>query len=123
MENEVLAKRLKEYRKKAGFTQQRLSDEIGIKRSAYAYYEIGKSAPKLDTLVKIANFYDLPVEAFLDEHKSSFELGESEPKFTPDWDIEDTFNQLSRFEQSVICKVRKMSPKEKNELFEYLSKY
>ncbi len=53
---------LRKLRKEKGLTQQQLSDIVGIKRSAYAYYEIDKSEPSIATLLKIANALNVSVD-------------------------------------------------------------
>lgn len=44
--------RLKQLRNKEGFTQQEFADKIGIQRSTYAKYEIGRNEP-IDAVVKL----------------------------------------------------------------------
>ena len=51
----TFSERLKSTRKLRGLTQQKLADAVGIKRSAYAYYELGKCEPSLDVLKKISD--------------------------------------------------------------------
>lgn len=46
--------RLKEARKKSGFTQKQLADELGVTPAMIAQYETGKRQPKSETLTKIA---------------------------------------------------------------------
>ena len=40
-------------RKKKGWTQEKFSQKIGIKRSLVGAYEEGRSAPRLNNLLKI----------------------------------------------------------------------
>lgn len=53
----IIAERLKEERKKHGFTQQQVADAINIARGAYAQYETGKNLPPIDNLMKLADLY------------------------------------------------------------------
>ncbi len=122
MEKDILSQKLKNYRNRTGLTQEQFASQIGITRSAYAYYEIGKTKPKLSILKKIAQFYDLSVDDFLEDNNDVYDLAQREPELVPEWDIDDTFNQLTNFEKSVICKVRKMSMHEKEALSRYLNK-
>lgn len=50
---------LLELRKSSGLTQQELADRLGISRSAIGNYEKGIREPDLETLEKIADFFNL----------------------------------------------------------------
>lgn len=60
---------LRKLRKEKGLTQQQLSDIVGIKRSAYAYYEIDKSEPSIATLLKIANALNVSVDEIVNSSR------------------------------------------------------
>jgi len=53
--------KLVEARKKAGFTQGRLSAKVGVNRSTYAHYERGR-APSLDMALRISRELGVSVE-------------------------------------------------------------
>ena len=46
MEETNISQILKACRQKAGLTQAQFAETIGVKRSAYAYYESGRTKPK-----------------------------------------------------------------------------
>jgi len=48
-------KLIKAARQKAGLTQGALAHKAGITRSAVSMYEIGMSAPSVDTLISLLN--------------------------------------------------------------------
>lgn len=50
----IIAENIKYLRKKAGFTQEQFSNEVGIKRSVVGAYEEARAEPRLQTLMKIA---------------------------------------------------------------------
>src|SRR3989339_7942 len=60
-----IGKRLKELRKKYGFTQARLAEQAGIETSFIAHIEVGRKGVSIPTLMKIADVLDMPVEVFL----------------------------------------------------------
>ncbi len=53
---------LKELRENNNFSQQELAAKISVKRSTYAMWETGKSAPKTTDLPKIAEALKVTVE-------------------------------------------------------------
>lgn len=61
----MLKKRLRFLRRIKGVTQQFLSDEIGISRSAYAAYETGRTEPDVTTIRKIVQFYGISADFLL----------------------------------------------------------
>jgi transcriptional regulator with XRE-family HTH domain len=50
----ALAKRLKQLRKKQGFSQEAFADHAGLHRVAVGWIEQGKRIPSLKTLLKIS---------------------------------------------------------------------
>lgn len=123
-----LANNLKELRERAKLNQQNIADVIGVKRSSYAYYETGKSSPKIDALIKIANLYNISVDEILGDlssptYKSADNiLNSSIPPYedSEGYRVYDKFNDLSDFEKMMILKMRLMSPEERAKLQKYL---
>jgi transcriptional regulator with XRE-family HTH domain len=61
----ALAKRMKELRKKRGFSQEAFADHVGLHRVAVGWIEQGKRVPSLKTLVKISHGLGIPVSELL----------------------------------------------------------
>jgi len=58
---------LKYLRKKKGLTQQQFADNMEIKRSLIGAYEEDRAEPKYDLLKKIAEYFDLTIDEFINE--------------------------------------------------------
>ncbi len=58
---------IKFLRKKKGLTQQQFADELGIKRSLIGAYEEERADPKYDLLKKIATYFDISIDDFINE--------------------------------------------------------
>src|SRR5260221_662937 len=58
---------IKFLRKKKGLTQQEFADQLGIKRSLVGAYEEERADPKYDLLKKIALFFDVSIDDFINE--------------------------------------------------------
>ena len=61
---ETISEKLKLLRTKMGLTQSDIARAIGVERSTYTYYELGKTLPDWPTIKKLAkifniNYYDL----------------------------------------------------------------
>jgi len=63
----IISQNIKFLRKKKGLTQQAFADEIGIKRSLVGAYEEDRADPKYDLLKKIALYFDVSVDDFINE--------------------------------------------------------
>lgn len=57
--------RLKTIRKKNNLSQQTVAKNLGITTQAYGLYELGKREPKLETLIKLANFFEVQLDSLL----------------------------------------------------------
>lgn len=58
---------LKYLRKKKSHTQQQFADLMGIKRSLVGAYEEDRAEPKYELLKKIADYYELTMDEFINE--------------------------------------------------------
>lgn len=65
MYKELFSERLKEARKKTGFTQLEVSKELKIPRPTLANYEAGRTEPDIETLGKLITFYDVNADWIL----------------------------------------------------------
>lgn len=62
----LLGKRIKQIRKNAGFTQEKLSELIEIETGSLSTIESGRSFPSLVTLEKISQILNVEMKAFFD---------------------------------------------------------
>lgn len=46
-------------------SQQRLADELGMKKSTLAAYELGRAQPSFDDLIRLATFFNIAIDGFL----------------------------------------------------------
>ena len=60
--NMNFADNIKFLRLKAGLSQLQISEKLGIPRTTLGDYERGHTEPNLDTLIQIANLYDISIE-------------------------------------------------------------
>lgn len=65
MYKEGFPKRLKAARLEAGYTQEQVAIKIGIKQNTISKYETGNLEPNLETLAKMAQFYNVSINWLL----------------------------------------------------------
>lgn len=56
---------LKQLRKERNLTQNDIAKILNISRQAYSKYEKGLSEPSLNSLVKLANYFDISTDTLL----------------------------------------------------------
>jgi len=61
----MFAENLKKFRKLAGLRQDDVARIIGLDRSAYAYYESGKTEPSIANLKKIAKAFGVDMNILI----------------------------------------------------------
>ena len=112
------------YRKAAKLTQQQVADALGIQRSAYAYYEIDKTVPKLPTLSNIAKLYNISIDQLVNDQEFSVLMAnrqEYDEEVTAGENLfNDSFNDLSPLEKSIVLKLRVMSAEERKKIVKEL---
>jgi len=67
--NKRLGKRIKEIRKKHNFTQENLANKLGIKRVLITNLERGKRKVTAEEMQKIANLFNISIDALLNPEK------------------------------------------------------
>ena len=60
-----LYKKYQELRDKRGLTDYRVSEDTGITRSTFTDWKLGRSAPKVEKLMKLAEYFGVSIEYFL----------------------------------------------------------
>ena len=103
---------LKEYRINRALSQQQVADALKIDRSTYSYYELNKTHPSLDTIVKLAKIFDVDVSSLLPDKDSSFELRDSQNLKVP------PIYQLTKDEKALITKFRVLSKEKKKQVLD-----
>ena len=53
---------LKQLRQKSGKTQKQIAQELNITDRTYGHYETGKREPSIDTLIDIADYYQISLD-------------------------------------------------------------
>jgi transcriptional regulator with XRE-family HTH domain len=62
MYRESFCLKLKQARKDAGYTQKDVANLLNMKQSTIASYEIGRTEPDIETLGKLADFYEVTTD-------------------------------------------------------------
>ena len=108
----IFSDNLRLFRTKSRRKQSFLAEKIGITSSAWSNYEVGKSEPNINTIIKIAALFEISLDTLLNHDASPFvdrfiqknaSLITKEPNLnrfktgeTPDGtEVEDLMNRLA----------------------------
>jgi transcriptional regulator with XRE-family HTH domain len=128
--NSDFSKNLKTLRENLNLKQDFLSQKLGISRSVLSYYESGKSEPTLSMLLKISDFFNIPIDELVSNNLS--ENINSKSKFDIEYfSIDTLLSDLNNKKQyyleekdklEKICKIEIPSKiNELDSLIEYLT--
>ncbi|MBT9282088.1 MAG: helix-turn-helix domain-containing protein [Hydrogenibacillus schlegelii] len=117
----MYADRLVHLRKSRGLTQQEIADKLKISRSTYAQYELGRRRPDYETLLGLANIFNVSIDYLLGRtddpqppssaqtpEKRSDSSPPSRPKDPYQQMIDEAIEQLEPEERRIIEKIRSM---------------
>ena len=65
---ETISEKLKLLRTKMGLTQFDVANALGVERSTYTYYELGKTLPDWQTIKKLAKIFNVDYYDLLEDH-------------------------------------------------------
>ena len=60
-----IAERLQDLRKKAGYSQEQVAEQLGLSRQAVSKWESGQGKPDLDNLVRLTEIYNTSADYIL----------------------------------------------------------
>lgn len=76
---DIFSKRLKELREQHRYSQYDMAEKLGLSQSYYAKFELNKGEPNLETLIKIADLFEVSTDYLLGrEEFSSKKVNRSE---------------------------------------------
>ena len=62
---------LKELRKEKGLTQEQFAEQFNVSRRSVSRWESGNNMPDLDTLIEMADYYEIDLRELLDGERKS----------------------------------------------------
>lgn len=114
----MFAERLKALRKENSFTQKQIADILGVDRSTYAYYELARTRPDIDSLVVLAQIFKVSTDYLLlgGDKATGGAVNENGSEYVRS---EFSFNHLadlSKDERELILYYRMLNNNSKNEI-------
>ena len=77
----MVPEKLRTARKACRLTQNQVAEILGVDRSAYTYYETGKTSPSLVNLARLAAMFHVEVQWFFEESQQGKTLSSGDNVF------------------------------------------
>ena len=92
----MFAERLKELRKKNGYTQVSLAEALGVSKGTVAMWETGKRTPDFDKVNELSVLFDRRMDYILgySDDETSPKLTEEDIEQLGKWELEDQFTDI-----------------------------
>lgn len=92
-----LSENIQKFRKKKGFSQEKLAEKCQVSRQAIAKWENGESVPIIDKLIFLADLYELSLDELVGrtEKDTSIKVREYLKKFLAEDVPEDSEDDIS----------------------------
>ncbi|MDE6658995.1 MAG: helix-turn-helix domain-containing protein [Eubacterium sp.] len=87
------AKRLFEYRKANGFSQEELAEKIGVSRQAISKWERSESSPDTDNLIALAKLYGITIDELLNGTDAPKKIAEEQTEEKPEEENDNINNE------------------------------
>lgn len=108
---ETTGEKLRLLRLQMGKTQGEVASQIGVDRSTYSYYELGRTSPDWNMIKRLAKFFNVSYYALL-EDENKYILGDSVRS--------QNFEDLNFEERALILKFRSLPLRDRKKLIEFL---
>ena len=116
-----LSQVLTNYRKINKLSQEDVAQHLGITRSAYAYYELGRTEPSNENLRILAKLYSAPIEDFFPpDRESSMRFSDSSRDIFKDASVPAHMGALSEDEKKLILLFRVAEVPQKRKILDLI---
>ena len=103
----ILADKIINLRKKNGWSQEELANQLGVSRQSVSKYESAQAIPDMDKILKLSNIFGVTTDYLIKD-----EIETEEP----------TYSDVVEYDNDDDTPVRKVSVEEANELIAYRKK-
>lgn len=97
--------KLRQIRKEAGITMKQLAVAVGVAEASISFYETGKRQPDIDTLCRLANYFNVSIDYLVGNNTALTASENSERIFATDAEERELitlFRSITREAKDVI---------------------
>ncbi len=118
----TLALRLRLLRVASGMRQEEVADLLGIGRSAYTYYELSRSKPDYDALIRLSRLYRVSIDYLVGATNFPDSPSTERVRLADDLAEETAFGMLSLEERRLLSLYRQLPEDGQTDLIQDLEK-
>ena len=93
------SERLRQLREKHGYTQKQLADAVHLSKNAICNYEKNVNLPNIETLMSLADIFNVPVDYLLGRSAISFKFDKLNKSFFGKFTIAEAIDILSSLDK------------------------
>ena len=101
---------LKELRNAKNLLQSEIATAVGLSTQTYSSYEVGARNPDYDTLIKLADYFNVTTDYLLGRTSDNI----FENSYIPKSEIQDVYDELDELEQAQVLNFAKTLARYKN---------
>ncbi len=105
---------------KFGYTQKQVADLLGVDRSTYSYYELGKIKPDVKTIMKLSEIFKVHYTKIL-ESEVRYKFSDISDSNYDDPDAKRVLDQLTPDEYNVLMAFKVLPKDSKNEIIDLIN--
>ncbi len=109
----MLSRNLRTFRTQCSLSQLQVANALGIDRSTYSCYEIGKTQPHPNVLLRLAHLFNVSVDELLSEMGDRMRDG-TENYYPANQSV--AMSQLKKSEQDLILLFRQLGASDQREM-------
>lgn len=106
---------------KSGYTQKQVADLLGVDRSTYSYYELGRIKPDVKTIMKLSEIFRVHYTQIL-ESETNYRFSDANNADVSRLSTDNLINNLTPEEYNVLMAFKVLPKDSKNEITEFINK-
>lgn len=120
---EIISEVIKKLRTKLGYTQKQVADLLGVDRSTYSYYELGRIKPDVKTIMKLSEIFKVHYTKILESEMTyRFSDTGNSSNQCDDGYTKNMIENLSPEEHSALMAFKILPEDSKNEVIDLINK-
>ena len=113
-----ISEKIKKFRKKINYTQKQVADYLGVDRSTYSYYELGKIIPDVKTIMSLSKIFGVNYTEILEsEGATQFSDFSKNTQNTKS----NNFVNITNEEKDLLLAFRMLSKNSKKETMNFIN--
>ncbi len=116
----IISEIIKRLRIKSGYTQKQVADLLGVDRSTYSYYELGRIKPDIKTIMSLSEIFKVHYTQIL-ESETNYRFSDINNSKLNSQNTDNLIGNLSREEYNAFMAFKILPKDSKNEIVKLIN--